>query len=130
MLFINMTDIKILLFKTHDELGDYVWLFLGRMKRKGFAVTRVYNYQQILEFFRKERPVLLLLDIAWLAEDDLATLKKLKITEGIRNIPIIGLTAHSMSDGRKKAISAGCDEHDTLPIELSRLLEKIHRLLK
>ena len=55
--------------------------------------------------------------------------RRVKAQAATRNIPIIGLTAHAMSDDRDKAIDAGCDEYDTKPVELERLIGKMERLL-
>jgi CheY-like chemotaxis protein len=76
-----------------------------------------------------ERPDLVLMDMSLPVLDGWEATRRLKASPGTRAIPVIALTAHAMSTDRQKAVEAGCDDYDTKPVELARLLEKIGRLL-
>jgi CheY-like chemotaxis protein len=78
---------------------------------------------------RSEAPQLILLDMSLPVLDGWEVARQLKADPKTRAIPIIALTAHAMAGDREKALEAGCDDYDTKPIELPRLLEKIGALL-
>jgi CheY-like chemotaxis protein len=76
-----------------------------------------------------ELPNLILMDTSLPVMDGWEATRQVKADPATRTIPVIALTAHSMSNDKDKALAAGCDDFDTKPIDLSRLLEKIRRLL-
>jgi CheY-like chemotaxis protein len=84
---------------------------------------------QGLELARSETPGLILMDMSLPGIDGWEASRQLKADPATSNIPIIALTAHAMSNDRERAIEAGCDDYDTKPVELPRLLEKIDALL-
>lgn len=96
-----------------------------RLIKKGFAVTTAEDGQEGIDVAREQRPDLILLDMSLPVKDGWATATELKSDEGTRKIPIIALTAHAMDGDRQRAISAGCDDYDTKPVDLQRLLLKI-----
>lgn len=96
-----------------------------RLIKKGFAVTTAEDGQEGLDAAREQRPDLILLDMSLPVKDGWTTAAELKADEGTRQIPIIALTAHAMDGDRQRAISAGCDDYDTKPVDLQRLLLKI-----
>ena len=77
-----------------------------------------------------EAPALILMDMSLPVVDGWEATRKIKANPATHAIPVIALTAHAMSGDREKTIEAGCDDYDTKPIELTRLLEKIAALLK
>ena len=77
-----------------------------------------------------ERPDLVLMDMSLPVLDGWEATQRLKSDPATRAIPVIALTAHAMAADKEKALAAGCDDYDTKPIELPRLLEKMNRLLK
>jgi CheY-like chemotaxis protein len=76
-----------------------------------------------------EMPDLILMDMSLPVIDGWEATRRLKAAPDTRAIPVIGLTSHAMSTDRDKCLAAGCDDYDTKPVELPRLLEKIERLL-
>ena len=76
-----------------------------------------------------ERPDLILMDMSLPVMDGWEATRRLKADSVTRAIPVIGLTAHAMTGDRDKALAAGCDDYDTKPVELPRLVEKIEALL-
>ena len=117
---------KILLVEDNEMNRD---MLSRRLTRKGFEVLIAVDGQEGVTLAGTEKPDLILLDMSLPVLDGWAAARQLKAHEGTRGIPIIALTAHAMAGDREKALEAGCDEYDTKPVELPRLLEKIETLL-
>jgi CheY-like chemotaxis protein len=101
-----------------------------RLSRKGFEVLIAVDGQEGIEKTVAETPDLVLMDMSLPVLDGWEATRRLKAATATRHIPIIALTAHAMSGDREKTLDAGCDDYDTKPIELPRLLAKIEALLK
>jgi CheY-like chemotaxis protein len=76
-----------------------------------------------------ERPDLVIMDLSLPVLDGWEASKRIKAHPDIRHIPVIALTAHAMTGDREKALAAGCDDFDTKPVDMPRLLERINKLL-
>jgi CheY-like chemotaxis protein len=100
-----------------------------RLQRKGYEVLIATDGQQGVEMATAQAPDLVLMDMSLPVIDGWEATRRLKSAEATRPIPVIALTAHAMAGDREKALEAGCDDYDTKPIELPRLLEKIEALL-
>ena len=100
-----------------------------RLIRKGYEVEIAVDGREGIEKTRHDRPELILMDMSLPVLDGWEATRILKADSTTAAIPVIALTAHAMSDDRQKALDAGCDDYDTKPIELPRLLDKIERLL-
>ena len=100
-----------------------------RLARRGYEVTMAVDGRQGIERARSEAPDLILMDISLPVLDGWEATRQLKGAAATRSIPVIALTAHAMAGDREKAIQAGCDDYDTKPIDLTRLLGKIEALL-
>ena len=100
-----------------------------RLTRRGFEVLIAEDGQKGMDMTQNEHPDLVLMDMSLPVVDGWEATRRLKASEETKHIPIIGLTAHAMAGDREKTLEAGCDEYDTKPIELPRLLEKINTLL-
>jgi CheY-like chemotaxis protein len=100
-----------------------------RLVRRGYEVIIAVDGQSGLAMAASEAPDLILMDMSLPILDGWEATRRLKADAAIRHIPVIALTAHAMSSDRDKALEAGCDDYDTKPIELPRLLEKIEALL-
>jgi CheY-like chemotaxis protein len=117
---------KILLVEDNEMNRD---MLSRRLQRKGYEVIAAVDGNQGLERARTESPALILMDMSLPGLDGWEVTRRLKAASETRSIPIIALTAHAMAGDREKAIEAGCDDYDTKPVELPRLLEKIQALL-
>jgi two-component system, cell cycle response regulator DivK len=100
-----------------------------RLERRGYEVVMAVDGEQGVSLARSGGPDLILMDMSLPVLDGWEATRQLKSDPSTSSIPIIALTAHAMSGDREKALEAGCDDYDTKPIELPRLLEKIQALL-
>ncbi len=117
---------KILLVEDNEMNRD---MLSRRLQRKGYEVLLAADGQQGLDVARAQRPVLILMDMSLPVLDGWEATRQLKAQADTRGIPIIALTAHAMSNDRDRALEAGCDDYDTKPVDLPRLLEKIETIL-
>ena len=101
-----------------------------RLSRRGFDVLIAVDGAQGIQVAKTELPDLILMDMSLPVVDGWDATRQLKTDTQTQSIPVIALTAHAMSGDRDKALSAGCDDYDTKPIDLDRLLGKIAQLLK
>lgn len=117
---------KILLVEDNEMNRD---MLSRRLERRGFQLVIAVDGQQGVELAHAEKPDLILMDMSLPVLDGWAATGILKKDDDTKHIPVIALTAHAMSTDRDKALEAGCDDYDTKPIELPRLLSKIDALL-
>lgn len=101
-----------------------------RLERKGYTVLVAEDGQQGIDMAATHRPDLVLMDMSLPVVNGWDATRSLKADDQLRSIPVIALTAHAMASDRDKALEAGCDDYDTKPIELPRLLEKIEKLMR
>jgi CheY-like chemotaxis protein len=100
-----------------------------RLERKGFRVVIAIDGAKGIDVARVESPDLILMDMSLPVMDGWEATRRIKADDVLRRIPVIALTAHAMANDRDKALEAGCDDYDTKPIELPRLLAKMEALL-
>jgi CheY-like chemotaxis protein len=100
-----------------------------RLVRQGYEVVVAVDGGEALARVREAAPDLILMDLSLPVIDGWEATRRLKADEATRRIPVIALTAHAMAGDREQALAAGCDDFDTKPVELPRLLEKITALL-
>jgi len=117
---------RILLIEDNEMNRD---MLSRRLERKGYETIIAVDGQEGVEKTESEKPDLILMDMSLPVLDGWEATRKLKSNSVTQGIPIIGLSAHAMSGDREKAMEAGCDDYDTKPVELPRLLEKIESLL-
>jgi len=117
---------KILLVEDNEMNRD---MLSRRLQRKGYEVVLAVDGPSGLEMVKTEAPDLVLMDMSLPALDGWEAARRLKADAATQRLPIIALTAHAMAGDREKALEAGCDDYDTKPIELPRLLGKIEALL-
>jgi CheY-like chemotaxis protein len=118
---------KVLLVEDNEMNRD---MLSRRLVKRGYEVVVALDGEQGLAMARAEAPALVLMDMSLPGMDGWEATRRLKAMPETRGIPVIGLTAHAMAGDREKAIAAGCDDFDTKPVELLRLLEKIEALLR
>jgi CheY-like chemotaxis protein len=117
---------KILLVEDNEMNRD---MLSRRLARNGYEVCLAMDGQQGADMALSERPDLILMDMSLPMIDGWEATRRIKANNATRGIPVIALTAHAMAGDREKAMEVGCDDYDTKPIELSRLLGKIAALL-
>ena len=100
-----------------------------RLAKRGYEVTIATDGEQGVELARAGSPDIILMDMSLPVMDGWTATRTLKDGEATAGIPVIALTAHAMSGDEEKALAAGCDDFDTKPIELTRLLDKIEALV-
>jgi CheY-like chemotaxis protein len=113
---------KILLVEDNDMNRD---MLSRRLLRKGYEVVMALDGQQAVEMAVAEKPDLILMDMSLPVLDGWEATRRIKAAAETQGIPVIALTAHAMSGDREKALESGCDDYDTKPIDLPRLLEKM-----
>jgi two-component system cell cycle response regulator DivK len=118
---------RILLVEDNEMNRD---MLSRRLERKGYETIIAVDGKEGLEKAGSDQPVLILMDMSLPVLDGWEATRTLKANGATRNIPVIGLSAHAMSGDREKAIEAGCNDYDTKPVELPRLIGKIEALLK
>ena len=117
---------KILLVEDNEMNRD---MLSRRLERRGYELVIAVDGQQGVDLAKSSSPDLILMDMSLPVIDGWEATRQLKAMPEFKQIPIIALTAHAMSGDREKALEAGCDDYDTKPIELPRLLSKIEALI-
>ena len=117
---------KVLLVEDNEMNRD---MLSRRLIRRGFQVVFAINGKEGVELARSEKPDIILMDMSLPIMDGWEATRCVKADDQTRNVPVIGLTAHAMVGDREKAIEAGCDDYDTKPVEIDRLISKMERLL-
>ena len=117
---------KILIVEDNEMNRD---MLSRRLARRGYDIVTAVDGEQGLSAAGSEQPDLILMDMSLPVIDGWEATRQLKASAATGAIPVIGLTAHAMTSDRDKALAAGCDDYDTKPVELPRLLEKIEALL-
>ena len=118
---------KILLVEDNEMNRD---MLTRRLERHQFTVCCAVDGPSGVEMSEREQPDLILMDVALGDMDGWEATTLIKARPSTARIPVIALTSHAMSGDRERAIEAGCDDYDTKPVELDRLLQKIEALLK
>ena len=118
--------IKILLVEDNEMNRD---MLTRRLVRKGYQVVVAEDGLQGVAMAETEAPDIVLMDMSLPEIDGWEATRRIKSAPKTASIPVIALTAHAMASDREKALEAGCDDYDTKPVELARLLGKIDGLL-
>ena len=112
-----------------EDNEDNIYMLERRLKRAGFDVVIARDGVQAVAIALAEQPALILMDMGLPVLDGSEATRQIKAAPGTKHIPVIALTANAMTGDREKALAAGCDDFDTKPVELSRLLGKIQALV-
>ena len=117
---------KILLVEDNEMNRD---MLSRRLERKGFEVVMAVDELAGVDMASSSNPDIILMDLSLPIIDGWEATRQIKSNPDTQSIPIIALTAHAMAGDEQKALEAGCDDYDTKPVNLNRLLEKIGNLL-
>lgn len=117
---------KILLVEDNEMNRD---MLSRRLIRRSYEVVLAVDGRAGVDLALAEQPDLILMDMSLPVMDGWESTRALRESAATASIPVIALTAHAMASDREKALAAGCDDYDTKPVELPRLLEKIEALL-
>src|SRR5680860_264281 len=118
---------RILLVEDNEMNRD---MLARRLTRRGYDMLLAEDGAKGVATASAEQPDLILMDMSLPVLDGWEATRRLKAAPETERIPVIALTAHAMATDEEKAVAAGCDDYDTKPIDLPRLLEKIERLLQ
>ena len=116
---------KILLVEDNELNRD---MLARRLTRKGYEVVIAVDGRQGVEMATSETPDLVLMDMSLPVLTGWEATRQLKGDSTTSSVPVIALTAHALAEDRERALEAGCDDYDTKPVDLERLLGKIEGL--
>ena len=108
-----------------EDNEDNVYMLSRRLKRKGFDIVVAVDGEQGVEMASTEKPDLILMDLSLPKMDGWTATKRIKSNNDLKSIPIIALSAHAMEEHKQRAIESGCNDYDTKPVDIERLLSKI-----
>jgi CheY-like chemotaxis protein len=111
-----------------EDNEDNVYVLKSRLTRKGYTVLVASDGAQGVSMAATEQPQIILMDLSLPILDGWEATRRIKADKGTGHIPVIALTAHAMTGDREKALAAGCDDFDTKPVEIDRLIGKIEAL--
>jgi CheY-like chemotaxis protein len=113
-----------------EDNEDNIFMLKNRLTRAGHAVVIATDGAQGVAMARSERPDVILMDLSLPVLDGWQATREIKAAADTKHIPVIALTANAMAGDREKALAAGCNDYDTKPVELPRLLGKIKQLVE
>jgi len=118
--------VKILLVEDNEMNRD---MLSRRLARNGYEIVVAVDGQEGVNKALSEKPSLILMDMSLPVIDGWEATRKIKADPATQKIPVIALTAHAMAQDKEKAMAAGCDDFDTKPVDIQRLMGKIQALL-
>lgn len=113
-----------------EDNEDNIYMLTKRLTRKGYEVVIAKDGEQGVAMSLSEAPDMVIMDLGLPVLDGWEAIRQIKSSSETGHIPVIALTAHAMAYDRAKANEAGCDDFDTKPVDMPRLLDKIRVLLK
>ena len=113
-----------------EDNPDNVYMLTRRLKKKGFELIIAGDGQEGIDKAIEESPDLILMDLSLPTMDGWTATAEIKKIEGVKDIPIIALSAHAMPAHRDRAIKAGCSDYDTKPVDIKRLLSKMGQYIE
>jgi len=113
-----------------EDNPDNVYMLTRRLKKKGFELIIAGDGQEGIDKAVEENPDLILMDLSLPTMDGWTATAEIKEIEGVKDIPIIALSAHAMPEHRDRAIKAGCSDYDTKPVDIKRLLSKMGQYIE
>jgi two-component system cell cycle response regulator DivK len=111
-----------------EDFEDNRFMMRRLLEMSGYRVVEAVNGNQAVEFAASERPDIILMDLSLPQLDGLAATRRIREREGSRRVPIVAVSAHDSADFHSEALSAGCDEYVTKPIDFDQLVQLLGRL--
>ena len=112
-----------------EDNEDNVYMLSRRLKRKGFDILIAVDGEQGVEMASTEKPDLILMDLSLPKMDGWTATKHIEGHDELKSIPIIALSAHAMEEHKKRSLESCCNDYDTKPVDIDRLLSKISKQL-
>jgi CheY-like chemotaxis protein len=119
--------VKILLVEDNEDNRD---MLIRRLERRGYAVVVAVDGAEAVDMAISEMPDLILMDMGLPILDGWQATSLIRHTPQTQAVPIIGLSANAMAGDRERGLAAGCNDYDTKPVDIGRLLEKINVVLQ
>ena len=113
-----------------EDNDDNVYELKSRLTRRGYTVLVASDGERGVSMATTEQPDIILMDLSLPVVDGWEATRRLKAGETTRHLPVIALTAHAMTGDKEKALAAGCDDYDTKPVDIDRLIAKIEGLVR
>jgi len=111
-----------------EDNDDNIYMLERRLKRAGFDVVIARDGAQGVAMALAEQPAMILMDMGLPVLDGSQATRQIKAAPETKHIPVIAMTSNAMTGDREKALAAGCDDFDTKPVDMARLLGKIQAL--
>jgi CheY-like chemotaxis protein len=112
-----------------EDNDDNAFMLSSRLKKRGFQVSVAVDGEKGVAATRRDKPDIVIMDLHLPVLDGFEATRRLKADPATQSIPVIALSAHAMAQHRDQALAAGCDDYDTKPVDLDRLVNKINNLL-
>ena len=112
-----------------EDNADNIYMLTRRLKKKGFDIVIAGDGQEGIDKAIEESPDLILMDLSLPKMDGWTATKHIKSKDELKSIPIIALSAHAMEEHKQRALDSGCNDYDTKPVDINRLLSKISEQL-
>jgi CheY-like chemotaxis protein len=112
-----------------EDNDDNAFMLSSRLTKRGFAVSIAVDGETGLAAARRDKPDIIIMDLHLPVLDGFEATRRLKADPATRAIPVVALSAHAMAQHCDQALAAGCDDYDIKPVDLDRLVGKLHRLL-
>ena len=112
-----------------EDNEDNIYMLTRRLKKKGFEIVIANDGREGVSKAKIEKPDLILMDLSLPELDGWEATRLIKADQETSQIPVIALSAHAMKEHMDTALEAGCDDYDTKPVDIKRLLEKISKFL-
>ena len=113
-----------------EDFEDNRFMMRRLLEMSGYRVVEAVNGEQAVEVAATERPDLILMDLSLPKLDGLAATRRIRQSNGLREVPIVAVSAHDTSDFHADALAAGCNEYVTKPIDFDQLESLLKKLLE
>ncbi len=113
-----------------EDFEDNRFMMRRLLEMSGYAVLEAVNGEEAVDLAVKEQPSLILMDLSLPLLDGLAATRRIRAYSGLRDVPIVAVSAHDTSDFHAEALAAGCNDYVTKPIDFDQLEELLRRLIR